>query len=230
MVPTKKNQALALLVGVFILWMIPTGGYSRIAANGSAGGYDNGDGVGEELSVMSTGNIIEMYVIEGAGYYLNAYAEILAFLNRVEESDLKGMDYSEAQQILDRTLDHMSNALRTYYLLIRRVEVTPYNPAVIAKLTEFDYAGFMEKWNLNSVVFNRVEEFLQKGDITGMYRYISSQFAAITGILYAVNAEISLGRMPPLSVLWKLNECCSQTMLFSQYVSRIFYAVLERPI
>jgi hypothetical protein len=231
MIPIKKNRVLVLLAGVFILLFNPTNGHSRIHGNGSSGGYTGEDGVtGEQSGVLSTGNIIERYVIEGAGYYLNAYAEILAFLNRVEVSDVSGMDYIEAQQMLDSIRAHMGNALKTYYFLIRRAEVTPYNPVVIARLMDFDYTGFMEKWNLNSVVFNRVEELLGKGDITGMYKYIYAQFTAITEILNSVNADISMGKMPPLSVLWRLNESCSQTMLFGQYVSRVFYTVLEIPI
>ena len=229
MIPIKKNLILTILVGSLFLFMLPTGGFSRIAVNGSSGGYDEGVGSSSEgLAVQSSRNSLEMYVIEGAGYYLNAYSHILVFLNRVEESDLQGMDYYEAEQILDKALAQLGSAIKTYYYLIRRAEMTPYNSTVISKLMDFDYTGFMEKWNLNSEVFSQVEEFLKKGDITGMYRYMYDQFTTIAGILYSVRAEISMGKISELSVLWRLNEYCSQTLLFGQYVSRVFYAVLGR--
>jgi hypothetical protein len=227
MIPIKKNQNLTPLIGMLILLLIPAVVFPRVLANGSGGGYDDGDGTSSTVAgIQSQFNTIETYVIKGAGFYLNAYSDVLALLNRVEESDLIGMNYDEGRQISERALDNMYNAIHTYYYLIRRAEMTPYNEAVITKLMAFDYAGFMEKWGLNSAVFNQVEEYLQKGDITGMYKCIYIELAAITQMLQHIRDELSSGKLPEMSVLWKLNERCSQTLLFGQYMSRVFYTIL----
>ncbi len=226
MIPIKKNLILTTLVGMLILLMIPAVVFPRILGNGSGSGY-GGDGTSSNVAgTQSQLNTIEMYVIKGAGFYLDAYSDILVLLNRVEKSDLIGMDYSEGRQISERALDNMYNAIYTYYYLIRRAEMTPYNEAVITKLMVFDYAGFMEKWGLNSVLFKKVEEYLQKGDITGMYKYIYIELTAIVQILHHIRDELSLGKLPELSILWKLNERCSKTLLFGQYMSRVFYTIL----
>ena len=227
MIPIKKNLILTPLVGMLILLMIPAVVFPRVLANGSGSGYGGGEGTSSNVAgSQSQFDTIEMYVIKGAGFYLNAYSDILVLLNRVEESDLIGMDYHEGRQISERALDNMYNAIYTYYYLIRRAEMTPYNETVITKLMAFDYVGFMEKWGLNSVLFKKVEEFLRKGDITGMYKYIYIELTAIVQILHHIRDELSLGKLPELSILWKLNERCSQTLLFGQYTSRVFYAVL----
>lgn len=227
MIPIKKNLILTTLVGMLILLMIPAVVFPRILGNGSGSGYGGGDGTNSSVAgIQSQFNTIEMYVIKGAGFYLDAYSDILVLLNRVEESDLIGMDYNEGGQISERALDNMYNAIYTYYYLIRQAEMTPYNEAVIKKLMAFDYAGFMEKWGLNSVLFKKVEEYLHQGDITGMYKYIYIELAAIVPILQQIRDELYLGKLPELSILWELNERCSKTLLFGQYMSRVFYAIL----
>jgi hypothetical protein len=119
----------------------------------------------------------------------------------------------------------MNHAVKTYYQLIHRAERTPYNQAFISKLMDFDYVGGMEKWKLNSVIFNKVEAFLHKGDVTGCYKHIYDECLAITWMLYPVKYDLFLNRMPELSGLWKINERCSEMLLFGQYLSRVFYAV-----
>jgi hypothetical protein len=227
MIPIKKNLILTIFVGVMILLVTPAGVFSRLLSNGAGGGYDESDGTSvAKTADLGTAGTIETHVITGAGYYLNAYSDILLFFNRVELSDLKGMDYNESRQLLDRALDNMINALKTYERLIKKAGLTPYNETVISKLLDFDYNGFMQERGLNSVIFGKVEDYLKRGDITGMCRQMYTEFIVIVGILYSVRDELYLEKLPEMSKLWRLNERCSQTLLFGQYASRVFYAVL----
>lgn len=227
MIPIKKNLILTPLVGMLILLIIPTVVFPRIWGNGAGGGYGGPDGGSSNVAgIHSQTNTIEKYVIRGAGFYLDAYSDILELLNRIEESDLKGMDYDEVRNISDRALENMYNAMETYYYLIRRAEMSPYNETVITKLMAFDYAGFMEKWGLNSVLFKKVEKYLGIGDITGTFKYIYIELTAIVKMLHNIRNELYLGKIPELSNLWRLNELCSQTLLFGQYMSRVFYTIL----
>ncbi|MGD2091396.1 MAG: hypothetical protein PVH61_34785 [Candidatus Aminicenantes bacterium] len=227
MIPIKKNLILMIFVGAMILIVTPTNVCSRWLQNGAGGGYDDGDGTSSVLSSsLSMSNTIEGYVIKGAGYYLDAYSDILVFLKRMELSDIQGMDYNESRQLLDRALDNMINALQTYERLIKKAEITPYKEAVISKLMDFDYNGFMEKRGLNSVIFAKVEDHLKRGDITGMLRQMHTEFAIIARLLSSVRDEIYVEKLPEVSIVWSLNERCSQTLLFGQYGSRVFYAVL----
>ena len=227
MIPIKKTLILTVLVGAMILFVTPANVFSRWMQNGAGGGYAEGDGTsGVQSGYLGIGDTIESYVIKGAGYYLDAYSDILSFLNRMELSDMQGIDYNESRQLLDRALNNMINALKTYERLIKKAEVTPYKEAVISKLMDFDYNGFMQERGLNSVIFGKVEDYLKRGDITGMLRQMYTEFAVIAGLLSSVRDELYLEKLPEMSKVWRLNERCSQTLLFGQYGSRVFYAVL----
>jgi hypothetical protein len=113
MIPIKKNLILTILVGTLILLIIPTGVFSRIIANIGSQAYEEGDGQSSISEIPNVSSSIEAYVIEGAGYYLTAYSDLLALLTLVENSDLRGMDYSRAQQLLNRALDNMNHAVKT---------------------------------------------------------------------------------------------------------------------
>jgi hypothetical protein len=231
MILTKKNLILAILVGALIFLATPTNVFARIMQNGAGGGYGGADETnslkGRTLGMVNT---VEKYVIIGASFYLNAYSDILTFLNRVELSDLQGMDFYESRQILDRALNNMTDALKTYNRLIKKTEITPYNDIFIAKLLDFDYNGFMQEHGLNSVVFDKVEEYLKKGDITGLIKRMYTDFTIILGILNSIRDELYFERLPNMSEIWELNERCSKTLLLGQYASRIFYSVLNNKI
>jgi len=227
MIPIKKNLILTIIVGAMILIVTPASVLSRYVQNGAGGGYDDGDGTNGVLSsYRSMSSTIEGYVVKGAGYYLDAYSDILVFLNRMELSDIQRMDYNESRQLLDRALDNMTNALQTYERLIKKAEVTPYKEAFISKLMDFDYNGFMQVRGLNSVIFGKVEDHLKRGDITGLLRQTYTEFTVIFWLLRSVRDELNLEKLPEMSKVWRLNERCSQALLFGQYGSMVFYALL----
>jgi len=104
-------------------------------------------------------------------------------------------------------------------------EATPYNEDVIVKLAVFDYTGFMMEKGLNGNIFEEVEGYLVNGDITGVYKNISTRFKTIQDKISQIKSEINSGKIPGISQCWELSETCWQTLLFGQYVSRVFYAI-----
>jgi len=194
--------------------------FGRIFVNGSGSVYGEGDS-GSENSVLSGSNVMEYYVIEGAGYYLNAYSDILQFLNMVELSNGK-VNRLEWLSILDKSILNLDLALDTYNILIYCAQVTPYNEAMVSFLKGFDYSGFMMDNSLNSSILTEVEEYLKTGDVTGTYKYIQKSFIEMLSILKKIRMQVYFNRMPLLRDCWKLNEMGSTTLLFGQYIARIF--------
>jgi hypothetical protein len=219
-----KGLKFKVLIGTIILLLVTLNNFGRICANGSGGGY--GDGSGEDARGAGISNIwIEMYVIEGAKYFLSANSEIMTFLNRVENSEFGGMDFTEARQVLDRAFLNMHYATSLYTCLIWIAEMTPYNEDVITQLVDFDYNGFMMENGLNSSIFGEVAGYLQKGDITGTYKHIHERFKTILDIIKLMQADINAGKVPSIPQCWRLGETCSQTLLFGGYLSRVFYSL-----
>lgn len=194
---------------------------SRIYDNGAGTGY-GGEG---DKNPGYTGSAIEDYIIEGAGYFLNGYSDVLMFLNQVELSGTKGLDFTELNKLLDNALNHIKNAKNTYYSLIRAAEMTPYNETVTAKLIAFDYDSFMMNNGLNNDIFQAVKKNLRNGDITGIFRQNLVDMEYIEGLLIVVKEKVAVNEMPVINKLWKLNQEYASALLYGQYVAQVFSAI-----
>lgn len=209
-----------ILVSTIMVILMPINLLPRICANGSGGAFGGEESISHGNSGIA--NLIEAHVIEGAGHFLNAYSNILLFLNRVEKSELEGMDFNEAAQILDRAIENMDNALTVYNQLIDIAERTPYNKNTIFKLMNFDYNGFMSRYGLNNIIFKEVKMYLSNGDVIGMYKYIRKDFLLINRCLRKVKNVIDTDNIPIISSLLTINDEFSKTLNFGQIVSRCF--------
>jgi hypothetical protein len=218
-----KRLVFLLFICTIVLFLSPNL-HSYICANGSGDGFCDPDG-GKEYSCNNV--IINNYIEEGAGYFLNSYSNALYFLNRVELSNLKGIDCVEWSNILNSAAANIKNAKGTYSQLIKTAESTPYNQKIISKLKSFDYYYFMKENDLNDVIFNEVADFLKNGDIIGVYKWIYLRMSEIEDILFFIKIEMNFRGIPALANLWKLNGAYSRALLFGQYVAMVFDAISE---
>jgi hypothetical protein len=211
-----------LIICIFIFIINLNTSFGRIWHNGAGSGYD-GDGGDGTAGIY---NSIEYYITLGAGHYLKANSNFQEFLTMVEMQDIRGIDFPAMQNAAGSSLVNMENAVTIYVNLVNQAETTPYNEAVIARLKDFDYQSFMQENDLNPVVFAEVEEFLQKGDITGLFKKVHTYLTGIAQMLKAINDELALNRVPQLPGLWRLNETFSHVSLFGSCAARLFSAVL----
>lgn len=221
----KKQLILKTLILCMTIFLINAEVFSVILTNRGGDAY-GGDGSGESNGMgIRENSIIENYIEEGGGYFLNTYSNIMSISNRIEMANLEGIDYEELQKIVDSALENIINAKVTYYILIQLAQDTPYNMEVISKLKSFDYQAFMTEYSLNSDIFKEVERYLKNGDITGSFIRIKNSFIKIEGLLWSIKYEVLSNKMPGLSKFWQVNEEASNTLIFGQYITRIFYAL-----
>ncbi|MCK4762777.1 MAG: hypothetical protein KAW12_11335 [Candidatus Aminicenantes bacterium] len=219
---TIKKSVFKTAAIVFISFILNVNlSYSYVWHNGAGSSYA---GSGAESAKSS--NTIEIYLIEAGGFYLNADAGVQKLLAMVELYDLRGVDYTELKNVLTDAAGNIEKTIETYNNLINTAEITPYNEPVLNKLKAFDYKGFMVENALNSVIFTRVEDFLKKGDITGLFKKVRGNLKEIDGMLKTIHEKVSLNEMPQISALWSLNEKFSNLSLFGSYTARVFSAVL----
>ncbi len=188
-------------------------------ANGTCQAYNNCELPG---GARAAGPSIGGLIIDGAGYFLKSHSHILMLLNQVELSTLSGPDYPGMQAPVNNALDNMEKAGETYKSLIAAAKETPYNPVVIIKLTGFDYENFEKINGLNKEIFTRVKKYLVKGDVTGLYVLLESDMALIIRQLNAVKVSIDAGTLPEISLLWRLNQKYSESLLTGQYTAEVF--------
>jgi hypothetical protein len=220
---TIKIFSLKLFVLIIIVAVTQSNAFAVIFGNGAGGGYDEGSG---GKSAAGGGSLIEEYIEIGAGHYLEAYSSILSFFNRVELADEKNRDFYQWQYILSKAITRVTQAEAAYDLLTREAEASPYNENVLLKLKNFDYDRFRVEFGLKIEIFQEVESYLKAGDITGVFKRIRAGLKEIHSRLETIHAEVAQNKMPKLVSLWDLNELCSSTLLFGQYISRVFYSFL----
>jgi len=216
MINKKKQIILKTIIGLIILLLFNYNSFSRIIANRGDCTFDNGDEKGFSMNY---------YITEGAGYFLNSYSDMLLFLNKVEMSELNGIDYKELRTIIYKSIENMEKAKDAYYSLKQLAEGTPYNQSVINLLLTFDYDGFQNERGLNSDIFKDVEEFLGKGDVRGLFCQLLSDTDEILFKLYSIKVMVDADVFPELSKLWRVNHAYSETMLFGQFAAEVFYEV-----
>ncbi len=195
--------------------------YGIFYGNDSDDAYDTNSPEGARL--MGPG--MNQLIIEGAGFFLKSQANLLAFLQKVEMSELNGVDYDAFRQTLDITIDRMESAAATYDELIAAAKETPYNWYVIAQLRWFPYNWYQRRHGLHGFAFSRVKEFLRAGDVTGAYIKMRSDMESILVRLYAVKEDLDAGNFPDIPQLWRINQAYAETMLFGMYMAEVFQSL-----
>ncbi len=194
--------------------------FGLVVGNDLEHGY-NGGGDGNKL----TANPLKNLIITGAGQFIQSHAGFQQFLHQIELSELYGADYVELRGILNETKANIESAGVTYYDFIKLAGVTPYNPYFIAALESFDYDGFREKHNLNTIVFSRLVPLLRSGNLTGVIEYIYAKTGEISRLLGLVKSGVDKNIFPGIPVLWQINQVYFDTYLFGQYAAMIFNEV-----
>ncbi|NIM12759.1 MAG: hypothetical protein GTO45_11695 [Candidatus Aminicenantes bacterium] len=221
----KKSFILNIFIVSIICFTLSFNiGFTRIKSNGAGGGY--GGGGGESTDGTGQNNMtIENYIVEGAGHFLRAKKDIQKLLEIVELQDIQGIGFDNMNRVVDNALVNINHAIETYDSLIETAEATPYNESVLNKLRYFDYFGYMMENVLNWIVFNKVEAYLRNGNITGVFKHSRSMFLEVRQLLNNIKEEVSMQRLPEISVFRKLNETCDEISLFGSYVARVFYTL-----
>jgi hypothetical protein len=218
----NKYPILTVSMFFIILMLSNNSLFAYISFNGSGSGY-NDTNTGSDLTKNTAS--IDSLITESASCYLQGKADIQTLLNLVELQDVRGVDYTELQRLIASAVEHITNARLAYEKLVVTAKRTPYNPAVIEQLKDFDYNSFMLENRLNETIFKKVEGYLSNGDITGAFRHGLSVIRSIQWLLFIVANYVEFDQMPELEISWKLNELCAEFSLFGSYTARIFHSI-----
>ena len=220
-----KSIIFMVIVGLLIISSgLPV--HARLVANSSEIAFDDAPvGNNGEAATLSYSYNIRELVIISAGYYLKGQSHINALSEKVELSDIQKTSYYNLRVDVNNSIDNIYNAWYYYQQLESKADYTPYNEVVIRKLATFDYDRFQEKNGLIKDVFNDVKAYLIKGDVRGVYSRISSDIETIYYLLQDVQMYLYWGMIPGNEKMWNLNQQCARTLLYGQYVARVFEAI-----
>jgi hypothetical protein len=213
MVKTLKILLVGISASLIVLFVTSNFSYPLIMGNFGENLYD----YQKESSTRIT-----VYIVEGAGNFLQAYSDILLLLNRVEMAGIDGIDYKEVEEMLDRAIMSLDQAKGAYERLTRETAYIPYNTTMIDKLLRFDYPGFEKERGLNAAVFKKVRSYLFIGDVRGIYRFLLENTVVISKQLHRIKEYVAAGKFPGISRLWRLNQDFAETILFGQHAAQVF--------
>ncbi len=191
---------------------------SLIIANAGDEAFENPNPEGRNMTIQSC-------IVDGAGYYMNSYSDILLLLQGVEWSTPGNVNYNELKTIINRALDNMKNAEYVYSNLLELANTTPYNPGFIEKLTSFDYRAFQQARAAYGIDFIITRIYLSAGDVRGLFAHIKAGTGNILNMLKYIKSALDAEKFPELSALWRLNRKTSEIMLTGQYAAEIFYEI-----
>ena len=169
---------------------------------------------------------LRTYIMESTGYFLTSHSDYQDFLNRVEMSDIKGIDYKELRELIYSAIDNMEKAREAYVNLKTASEKIPYHQEMIDQLMKFDYDGFRVKNGLLEPIFSKIKNLLGKGDIVGLDNAVLANMDAILIKLYEVKAAVDKDLAPEIGLLWRTTQAYFEAQLFGQYMSEVFSDIL----
>jgi hypothetical protein len=213
----KRNVMKGFLV-MLVVFLVSTGQgnlHARLVFNQVDAFFDD---TTEKQTVRS-------FTIEAAGYFLKAYSDILVLSDRIEMSDLNGIDYHQTRLLADTAMFNLENAREKYLVLNQIATNSSYDMVLIHNLRGFDFRGFGDRQLLGGKQFELVTHFLKKGDIQGIFERAISDIEIILEKLKQVRLALNSLVLPDMLDIWELNRFCSEFMLFGQFSARIFYQI-----
>jgi len=167
---------------------------------------------------------LDELTIQGAAYFLKSSSCCTLFLQGYEQnsSDIDGL-----KPLLTEAISNLEKSTAIYSTLIETASHTPYNPAVLYRLSIFDYDGFRKEKGLYPDVFKKVSYLLRTGNITGAFETIHAKSSLLLKRLYTVKYELNNGLDPDVWKLWEINQGYIDLTLFGQYASMVVKDALK---
>lgn len=214
-----KNSVIVSFLGIVLFLGLGSNVYGLVFANASEAAFEANDpAISEALNMQGD-------IVQGAEKFMTSYSQYLSFLSKVELTEIQEQSYEALNLPLESCYANLKLAESIYQSLNDKAAATPYKSEVLAKLSAFDYTGFCNREALNTAVFPQVESMLKAGDVRGIYTRLLQDMNLIVSQLETLKATIQSGQFPSLPTLWNTCQQYGQTMLYGQYVARVFIEI-----
>lgn len=223
----RKILIITLSLTFIMLLLVPYKTFAWLSLNeNSSVYYPEGHGTDGKIqdTTFNEQNVSKL-IVEGSGYFANSQSDYLNFLNKIEMSELNGVDYQGLQESLLLSFENLEKAIITYENIVSTADNTPYNPNIIKKLKSFDYVTFQNKKCLNSVIFGWVSDYLKKGDVRKIYKAIHEKMESLSIQLITIKSMIDKEQFPKIANVWQINQMYNELMLSNQYLAHVFYEI-----
>ncbi len=216
----KKNPSIFFkaLMLCFILSVFCTQIYPRIWCNTTDGGFSD--------DAVLAGFSMKTHIVEAAAHFLNAYGHSMLLLNKVELSELYGLNFPEAQELVNAAAQEMNDAIVEFALLRELAERTPYNKNVLDMVTAYDFEAFELRKKANTSILSNLKGFLLEGKLREFYTQMDANLNEIVGHLNLLKSQLDGNINPDFETIHNLNQILAETMVSGEYAAEIFHEVV----
>jgi len=228
----KEETAMKKIFLVSILFLIPVYGFCVYWGNDIPLAYlpstnpttPSNPGDDPDTKSLSPTATMDELTIRGAAYFLKSSSGFTLFLQAYEQNsgDIVGL-----KPLLTEAAANLEKSTAIYSTLKEIASGTPYNPAVLYRLSAFDYESFRKEKGLYPDVFKKVSALLKSGNITGTFDVIHTRGTLLLNRMDAVMKELNSGLIPDVWDLWQISQDYTYLTLFGQYESMVFRAALD---
>jgi hypothetical protein len=164
-------------------------------------------------------------ITDSASELLQSAAEAFLFLNEVEIAGRNGLNVNAALQRIDMATARVQQALDLFREIIVSGREAGYEKNRLAKLQSFSYDQFARENGLSTEEMSKVSAYLGRGNVLGFYRRHALNLQNLLGTLQSIRADLLQGKLSENRVLWSLLQQYSNTMIFGNYASMVFYKI-----
>lgn len=185
-----------------------------IFLNGVGGGGGDGE-LGYRVQVAPLS-------MEAATLFLQSNADTYLLLGEVEKYYNSYFDFSTALTYSVSAAQKIQQAETLYLNILRIIKKGGVQPAVIAKLADFDYVGFADANDLNKEIMLEVAFYLINGDVAGLVGKNIDNLQNIRRLYFKINQGLRQFTRPQIKCFWALLNQYSKATLFGNYAALVF--------
>ena len=216
----KKNPGIFFKAFVlcFVFAVCCTQIYPRIWCNTTDGGFSD--------DAVLAGFSMKTHIVEAAAHFLNAYGHTMLLLNKIELSELYGLNFTEAQLLTNTAIDEMNVAIAEFSALRELADRTPYNDNVLDMVAVYDFSQFEARKKANTSILNSLKELLLERKLREYYAQLHSKLYEIVGHLNLLKSHLDGNMYPDFEAIHNLNQVLAETMISGEYAAEIFHEVV----
>ena len=218
---SKKTPSIfhKTLMLCFIFALCSTQIYPRIWCNTTDGGFTDDE--------VLAGFSMKTHIVEAAAHFLNAYGHTMLLLNKIELSELYGLNFTEAQQLTNIAIEEMNYAIAEFSSLRELAAKTPYNDNVLDLVAAYDFAQFESRKKANASILGNLKDLLVQKKLREYYDQIQTNLYEIVGHLNLLKSHLDGNIYPDFEAVHNLNQVLAETMISGEYAAEIFHEVID---
>jgi RimJ/RimL family protein N-acetyltransferase len=168
---------------------------------------------------------MNLIIVDAISSYLQSNSDIFLLLNEVEIAEKGVFNFDQAFYLTGQAIEKLKIANGKILEAIQYNRIDPVSDETIEKMKIFDYKTFARQQGLNTEIMKAIEKYLKNGDFSGIFEKMVSNIDQLITLLENIKRLIYINQKPDITKFWKLLQIYSETNLFGNYATLVFFNI-----